>query len=1016
MNYVPLQVISGYTFLSSALKVEQIVEICMKNRIRYAAVADKDNLFACPELHALCRKNGISPIYGTHFSFPIDGEDIIVYLYIRDEDGYASLCRLLSEEKNFENLKKRANGLTMVLPTISNPYLNRLIERDPNRLREIAAAFKEIYDSFYLGIEYYSRSDKELVRLYRRFSEENHLEKVIFPKHLYEHKKDAMTAKILEAIRDDERLTLKKEEEGPYYYLSERAVDTLYTEDEKANSFRIAEAISFSLAKKRGSLLEYPLSSEMSTKKYLFFLCIQNAKKMQVEWNETYAERLEYEIDIIDRMGFCSYFLIVQDYVNYARNRSIPIGPGRGSAAGSLVSYLLGITEVDPIRYHLMFERFLNPSRVTMPDIDIDIADYARGEVIDYINTRYGPNRMANIVTFQTIGAKQSLRDIGKVFSANNADINTLCALIKGNQSIDEAILKSEEFRALYSDPYFFSLISLAKKIEGFPRQESIHAGGVILNHSDLRDVLPTKIGADGKLISEFEAAYLEDLGFLKMDVLGLRNLSIISYCETMIRRSFPSFSIKKIPFDDPKTFDVLNAGLTQAIFQLEGEGITRALKSIRMQSFDDIVALLALYRPGPMSNIPLYASRKNNREEVRYPHPLVERILKPTYGVIVYQEQIMEIAQKISSFSLADADLFRRAIAKKDSEKMNALKDRFIDGALKNGIGKPIAEEIFEWIDKFANYGFNKSHSVSYAILAYQMAYLKANYPNHFYATMLTFQGNSSDRYSKFLNEFNLFQIRLSTPNINRSEMEYSIRDDKILLPFSSIRRLPQHLAEAIVQERVKGGYFTDFEQVVQRLLPYSFSADHLMSLINAGALDCFTYNRATMRKALVLLIEFYNTAAGSRNLFSQDIYEQLKPEIAFVEDDERLNLELELETIGILISGSLFDRYSEYVMSHRIQKIFTVSSSSASVNIGIIITKTKEITTRNNTRMAIVYGFDDSQEIEAVFFSRQLEQYRPLLKEGNAVLLRGIFRNNENFGLSFLVDYAEKMEENKQ
>lgn len=1016
MNYVPLQVISGYTFLSSALKVDRIVEICKKNQIRYAAIADENNLFACPELHALCRKNGLSPIYGTHFSLPVDESEITVYLYIRDEDGYTSLCRLLSEEKTLGNLKNRSAGLIMVLPTISNPYLNRLIEENPERLKTLIASLKSIYSSFYLGIEYYARGDKERVRLYRKFAEENQVDKVIFPKHLYEQKKDALTVKILEAIRNDDRLSSQKEEEGPYYYLSERAVRALYTEDECANSFRLAESVSFSLAKKRGSLLEYPHSSPMPMKKYLYFLCIQNVKKRQIEWNETYENRLEYEIDVIDRMGYCSYFLIVQDYVAYARSHSIPVGPGRGSAAGSLVSYVLGITEVDPIRYNLMFERFLNPSRVTMPDIDIDIADYARSEVIDYINTRYGANRMANIVTFQTIGAKQSLRDIGRVFSANNADINTLCSLIKGNQSIDEAIRNSDEFRALYSDPYFFALISSAKKIEGFPRQESIHAGGVILNHTDLRDVLPTKVGADGKLISEFEAAYLEDLGFLKMDILGLRNLSIIAYCETMIQRTFPSFSVKKIPFDDQKTFDVLNAGLTQSIFQLEGEGITRALKLIRMQSFDDIVALLALYRPGPMDNIPLYASRKNNREEIHYPHPLVEQILKPTYGVIVYQEQIMEIAQKISSFTLAEADLFRRAIAKKDVATMSALKDRFIGGALKNGIEKTVAEEIFEWIDKFANYGFNKSHSVSYAILAYQMAYLKANYPNHFYATMLTFQGNASDRYSKFLNEFNLFQIRLSVPDINHSAMEYSIRDEKILLPLASIRRLPQHLGEAIVAEREKGGPFFDFPQTVQRLLPYSFTADHLMSLINAGALDSFSFNRATMRKALPLLIEFYNTAADSRNLFSQDIFEQLKPEIVFVEDDERLDLELELETIGILISGSLFDRYSEYGKAHHIQKIFAVSSSSASVNIGIIVTKVKEITTKNNTRMAIVYGFDDSQEIEAVFFSRQFEQYRPLLKEGNALFLRGNFRNNQNFGLSFLVDHAEKMEENKQ
>ena len=1015
MNYIPLQVQSGYTFLSSALKVEDIVNIAANNSLPFACIAEKNNMYSFPHLNALCVKNNLNPIFGVGIDILINEKPLLVYLYIQNEEGYLSLCKLLSVEKNLENLHKYSKGLILVIPTLSNPNLINVLNNGFDKLAKVLFNVSKPFEHTFLGIEVYTKEDKHTANKFRDFANEYNYQKVCFPKHLYHSKHDALSLKILQAIKNEEKLESRNEIDGPYFYLGEKAASSLYNKDELNNTFNIAKLIDFTLNKKRGTLLQYPNSSNLSMSKFLHFMCVQSARKRQINLTEEYIKRLEFEIDIIDKMGYCSYFLIVQDYVDFAKTNNIPVGPGRGSAAGSLVSYLLGITEVDPLKYNLMFERFLNPHRSTMPDIDIDIADYARGNVIDYINNRYGKNKMANIITFQTIGAKQSLRDIGRIFSFNNQDINTLCSLSRHpNTTLNEirGILKNNSH---YDYEHYNKIITLAEKIEGLPRQESIHAAGIILNNDNLQNVLPTKIGSDGKLVTQFEAIYLEELGFLKMDILGLRNLSLISYCEEQVRKSHRFFSLKNISLNDQKTFDVLNAGLTQGIFQLESEGITSALKKIKIQSFDDLVALLALYRPGPMDNIPLYASRKNNKQVIRYPHPLIEEILKPTYGVIIYQEQIMEIVQKISCFSLAQADLFRRAISKKDANKLNELKDQFISGATKNNIPLNVSEEIFNLIDKFANYGFNKSHSVSYAMITYQLAYLKAHFPTIFLATMLTFQANSSEKFIKFSNDFNLFQIKLDLPNINHSMLDYQANENRLLLPLTAIKGLPTNLCEAIIHERNQNGKFLSFEDVITRLISYKFTIEHFNTLINSGCLDIFQYNRSTLRKNLSLIIQYAENEFSENSLLSKEEREKYRPRVRIYETDKSLDLELEFNTIGIMISGSIFDVYSNYISRKNIQKIFNVSSSRATVTIGIKVTKIKEILTKSNSKMAIIYGFDQTQSIEAVLFNNQYEEYQNILKENAFIALTGYFRNDENYGLSFVVNQLELMEENQ-
>lgn len=1013
MNYIPLQVQSGYSFLESSLKVEDIITHSISNRIPFACCAEKENMYSFPILYSQCTKNNLKPIFGVGLEVKINDASLLIYVYIKNENGYRSLCKLINDERTIESISKHSDGLILIIPTLSNTLMIENIE-DYQKLSRLIYQISSYFEDTYLGIEYYKRTDKDLVTKFRDFAKKHNYKTICFSKHLYKTKHDALSLKILQAIKNEEKIDNKNEIDGPFYFLSEHAVNSLYTHEEIANTHSLANSINFEFNIKRGTLLNYQTNSTLPIDKFLYFMCVQSAKKRNINLTEEYIKRLEFEIDVINKMGYCSYFLIVQDYVDFAKTNNIPVGPGRGSAAGSLVSYLLGITEVDPLKYNLMFERFLNPHRLTMPDIDIDIADYARSNVIDYIFNKYGSNKMANIITFQTIGAKQSLRDIGRVFSINNADINNLCSLIKQpNISLKEAIATSKELSSLYSDPYFNKIISLAQKIEGLPRQESIHAAGIILNNEDLTNVIPTKIGQDGKLISQFESIYLEDLGFLKMDILGLRNLSLISYCEEQVKKTYPMFNLATISYNDQKTFDVLNAGLTQGIFQLESEGITSALKKIKIQHFDDLVALLALYRPGPMDNINLYASRKNNNQEVTYAHPLIEQILKPTYGVIIYQEQIMEIVQKISNFTLAQADLFRRAISKKDASKFNELKEEFISGATNNNIPLDVAENIFTLIDKFANYGFNKSHSVSYALITYQMAYLKAHYPLAFIGTMLTFQSNSNEKYSKFNHDFNMFQISLLLPDINNSELGYKEVNGKLLLPLTTIKGLPINLCNSIIHER-KLKAFNEIDEVITRLLPYGFNINHFNALINSGSLDSFSYNRASLRKALPILIKYAETTSNEMNLFSSEEQAKFKPIIRIYEDDKKLNLEEELNTLGIMISGSIFDDYSTYIKQNNIKQIFNVCSSKSTVKIAIMVTKVKEMLTKSNNPMMIIYGYDSSQEIEAILFNTKYDEFHNIVKENTPLALTGYFRNDENYGLSFIINSVEEMEKN--
>ncbi|MEI3499679.1 MAG: DNA polymerase III subunit alpha [Bacilli bacterium] len=693
---------------------------------------------------------------------------------------------------------------------------------------------------------------------------------------------------------------------------------------------------------------------------------------------------MNYELDIIEKMGYLDYFLIVEDYVKFAKDNKIPVGPGRGSSAGSLISYLLNITEIDSIKYNLLFERFLNPERTSMPDIDIDFADYRRDEIINYINQKYGQNKTSLIITFQTMKAKQALRDIGRVFSYNNNDINTLSKAINKYDSFKDAYKYNEDFRLLMKDDYFLEIIKLAKKIEDLPRQSGIHAAGIIINDEDLEKVIPIHKNNNNLNITHFEAPLLEELGFLKMDILSLSNLTLIENMINYIHTYYdPSFDIKKISFNDKKTFDILNLGFTSNIFQLDSQGITKALKEVIINNFDDLVALLALYRPGPMDNIPIYANNKNKHLKINYIHPLLEPILKPTYGVIIYQEQIMEIVKTCASFSLGKADLFRRAMSKKKEEILLKEKDKFINGSIKRGYSEELARKNYDLILKFAAYGFNKAHSVSYATISYRMAYLKAHYKEDFMKTLLNFELNSVNKTKEYIYECKKEGLNILKPDINKSDKYYLKEKDGIRYPLTGLKNLGSMIVNNILDER-KNGDFKSIYDFIKRTNRKNINKKTLISLIDAGCFDSFDLNHRTMIDGIDLIINYGELI--------KDLDEEfvLLPELEIKEEYSKHELlKRELDVIGLYISDNPITEYKQ-----KLNNKFNICDVShwfdKNVNIIGTIDYVKEVETKKQDKMCFIKISDELASIDGVVFP-QLYKTLNEIKKDKTVLISG-------------------------
>ncbi len=1007
--FIPLRVISSYSFLKSGLSIEKIANAAQVNKYDGLGLADFEYLYAFPSFFKEMKKAKKKCIAGISALI----NDYSVVFYAINEEGYHHLIKislLISKgEPVDEYLKDHHSGLISVIETNYNAFPASL--NDSVDFAKQIVRLSNLADCCYLGIEINSKEDKAYAEKVREFASTHSYEVVAFPRILYKKKDDAIVLKILNAIDKGEKLE-EKVDSGEQYFKSIEAYESLYNKDEVLLTVKILNSSSFEFNKKRGEIIHYPVSDSIDTLKRNVF----NGLKEKGIADYRHIQRCKKELQTIIEMGFEDYFLIVSDYVSYAKTHNILVGPGRGSAAGSLISYALNITEVDPLDYDLQFERFLNKARKTMPDIDVDFMDTKREDMVEYMREKYGNDHVGNIVAIQTIQAKQSLRDIGRIYDIPTHHIDLLSKLVPKDTDLRTTYKTVKAFKELVdSDKYFLDIVSLASKIEGLPRQAGLHAAGIVINDKPLVDTVPVTVDFDEHYTAQYEKDYLEEQGILKMDFLALRNLTIIDYCLELIKeRQNRKLNFYSLPYKDNDSFTLFKNLQTIGIFQLESSGMKNAMKILEPTCFEDIVTLLALFRPGPMDNIKDYVSRKKGIIKPKYLSQDIKDILSPTYGVLIYQEQINSIAIKMAGFTPENADLFRRAVSKKDKTILEASKKDFVHGSIRNGYKEADAVNMFNTILKFANYGFNKSHAVVYAIIACRMAYLKYYYPLEFYASILTISSDSQDaKFGDYISELKKRNLKVLLPDVNKSNEDFNIVDDGLLYPLKMIRGVNVDVTHKIIDERHEHGEFTDFYNFVSRMFAKGVSEIVINKLINSGALDCFKENRATLRATLRYAYQLAELSLDKNGQLILDETLNSQKQYFKDEDDPLLNLNLEYEELGIMLSDNPLRYKKDLLEMHHVASLSDVPFSSGVINIAGIVSSVKVIKTRkNNSSMAFLKVFDEDGEIEVVVFNRIYEESISLLEKNNIVLITGRYDKKEDKE-SFIADKITLLEE---
>ena len=991
MSFVPLHIYTGFSYLKSALPAQRVPLLAKKYGFSKVGITDDGSLSGFAPFERACKDAGVSPVFGMDAIV----EEGTFTLFVENEAGYRNLLhltKLASEKKlTFASLKERSMGLLLVYSMEPSLFEARYQESSKDLALRIAEYTKP-FAHVYLGLPYLPH-DPKIVSDLRSFASSHSFEVVAFPKILYEKPEDAIALEILHAISEKEYLE-EKEKKGDECFMKEADLLKYYTFEEIERTERIASYQSeFKLISKRGGLLHFQNDLGLSSPEYLTKLAFDGLKKLGFAEDNRYIERLNYELGVIIKMGYADYFLIVSDYVNWAINHGVSVGPGRGSGAGSLVSYCLGIVTVDPIKYGLLFERFLNPERISLPDIDVDFADDRRDLVVRYIQSKYGEEHVGYVLTTQTIKAQQALRDIGRVYQYRQNEIELMCSnIVDPRRSLRDNYKLSPKLKELVdSDSYFLNYISLAAKIEGIPRQAGLHAAGIVVNDKPLEECLPVMVEENIGSVACLEKDYLEDQGFLKMDILGLTNLTIIDNVIAMVKKNEGiDLNYRKIPFDDAESIKIIAENKTMGLFQLESAGMKKAIKTVQPSSFNDVAALLALFRPGPMDSIQTYARRKHGQERVQYLSPELEPILKETYGIIVYQEQIMRIVRTMAGFSYGQADTFRRAISKKDMAKLEAQKGMFIKGCLSNGKSQSLSEKVFDLIFRFANYGFNKAHAFSYAVITCQMAYLKKHYPREFYSAILGSQDPATTKFKDTLSEVKALGLHLATPDINRSEESFVIEGKAIRFPLSSIKGLGGQITNAILDERRANGPYQDIFDFAARNKKNGLSLTTLVKLIDAGALDTLFPSRASLRASANAAMSY------SEMMFGEDGQQVLldlgvpKPEIEKREDDEMTNLAAEYEALGIMVSGSRLSFIEDKLKAANACTLSEIPNKNGSFLTAGIIKSARAIITKTGKKMAFMELYDDLNEASFILFDEVFNMNVALLKTDNIVLVR--------------------------
>ena len=1044
MSFVHLHVHTEYSLLDGACRIDGMMDRVKELGQPAIAITDHGVMYGCIDFYKAAKAAGVKPIIGCEVYVArrnmsdrvhgIDNDPYHLVLLCENRKGYENLCLMVSEafingfygkpRVDLSLLEKHHEGLIALSACLAGAVPQYLMEEDYASAKEYALKLSEIFGegNFFLELQDHGIPEQRPVNQgVMRLARETGLPLVVSNDAHYLRREDAEMQDILLCIQtgktvdEPNRMKFQTEE---FYLKSEEELRSLFPGCDEAfqNTVKIADRCNLEFTFHEYHLPSFPVPEGYTNEEYFRKICMDGFRERYANPPKAYIDRLEYEIGVISRMGYVNYYLIVWDFIRYAKEQGIPVGPGRGSGAASIAAYCMHITEIDPMKYALIFERFLNPERVSMPDFDTDFCQERRPEVIEYVMRKYGADHVAQIATFGTMAARGAIRDVGRVLNFTYAETDAVAKLVPTTPHITlkEALEVSPKLKEMYDgDPRVRKLIDTARSLEGMPRNTSTHAAGVVITADPVSTYLPLSRN-DDTIVTQYTMTTIEELGLLKMDFLGLRNLTVIEDAEREIRKLVPDFDIDTVPDNDPSTFAMLAEGKTQGVFQLESAGITGVCVNMKPTSIEDMTAIVALYRPGPMDSIPTFIANKLDHRKIRYKTPLLEPILKVTYGCIVYQEQVIEIFRSLGGYTMGQADNIRRAISKKKMKVIEAERKVFvygdpaqnITGCIGHGVPEAVAQSIYDEIVDFANYAFNKAHAVCYAVVSYQTAYLKCHYPRQYMAALMTSVLDSAVKISGYIAECKDMGIAVLPPDINHSEDQFTVEGDAIRFGLGAVKNVGRGLIRNMVKVRNEGGPFKSLEDFIERMGEGELNKRAVENFIKCGAMDCFGHHRSEL---LAVFDPMMDSIASSRkkNLEGQmalfallDEEDASAARIPIPKLPERSRPELmamEKETTGIYISGHPMDDYRALLRNTHVVPIANLMSEEHHyeddqiVSVAGVVQNVKMKTTRNNSMMAYVTMEDDTASVEMLAFSNVLNQFGGYLKENSAIAVTG-------------------------
>lgn len=1060
MSFVHLHVHTEYSLLDGVSRLNRLCSVAKERGQNAIAITDHGNLFGAVDFYKEAKKAGIKPIIGCEVYVAarsrfdkvhgVDSNRHHLVLLCKNETGYKNLTKLVSSawvdgfytkpRIDRELLEKHHEGLVCLSACLAGEIPKLIVNGEYIKAKETAIWYSNLFgkDNYYLEMQDHSLSEQlkvneGLVRL----SQETGIPLVVTNDVHYIDRTDAKVQKVLICIATnhtvDEESALEFETDE-FYLKTEAEMRQKfgYVEDAIQNTQKIADMCNFDFEFGKTKLPNFQVPDGITHYDYLREKSYKGLKgKYGENPDKLYIDRLEYELSVIESMGYVDYFLIVSDFIQYAKDNGIPVGPGRGSGAGSICAYCTGITNVDPIKYNLIFERFLNPERVSMPDIDVDFCYERRQEVIDYVVNKYGADHVAQIVTFGTMAARAAIRDVGRALGMSYATVDNVAKKIPRalGITIEKALKESEDLKLLYdSDDKIKELIDTSMSVEGMPRHASTHAAGIVITDRPVSDYVPLATN-DESVVTQFTMTTIEELGLLKMDFLGLRTLTVINDCVKMVQRKNPDFDIEKIDFNDLNVYSLFTSGKTDGVFQCESSGMRSVFMRLKPTNIEDIIAVISLYRPGPMDSIDSYIQNRHNPDNIRYKTPMLRQILDVTYGCMVYQEQVMQIFRSLAGYSLGRADIVRRAMSKKKHKVLEDERAFFCDGCAKNGISNEIANEIFDDMSSFASYAFNKSHAAAYAVVAYRTAYLKYYYPSEFMAALLTSVLDNSDKVAGYIDDCKRNGIKILPPNVNFSFKHFTVANDNkksIMFGLLAIKNLGHDFIDTIIGEREKNGEFTSFYSFCKRVHGKGFNRRSVESLIKSGALDGLGNNRNEMLINLPFIIDELDddrrrNVQGQIGFFDM-LNEGVSSEYVMKSTEEFRTKELlmmEKETTGLYISSHPMEQYADLADELKCDKIINIINAESDFNspyidsapvkiMGIISSITRKQTKKGES-MAFMNIEDVGGTIEVIVFPKLLAKYMNKINNGVAVFVGGRLSMREEENPKIILDFLE-------